>query len=104
MAGTSCDAGCACETASESAAGVGVSATWSECNSEIRGHCAADSFVYHMGTASKDGRTVTSGGRVLFVVGRGDDLREARANALRRVAAIECDNLFYRKDIGWQAT
>ena len=41
-----------------------------------------------------------SGGRVLFVVGKGATLAEARANALRDVARIGCDNLFHRTDIG----
>ena len=40
------------------------------------------------------------GGRVLFVVGKGATLAEARANALRDVARIGCDNLFHRTDIG----
>lgn len=70
---------------------------------EIKGLDRADALVYHMGTAEKDGVTVTSGGRVLFVVGRGENLRAAREQALRGVSAIECDNLFYRPDIGWRA-
>lgn len=37
---------------------------------------------------------------MLFVVGRGATLAEARAAALRDVARIECDNLFHRSDIG----
>ena len=45
-------------------------------------------------------RILTSGGRVLFVVGKGATLAEARANALRDVARIGCDNLFHRTDIG----
>ena len=43
---------------------------------------------------------VPGGGRVLFVVGKGATLAEARANALRDVARIGCDNLFHRTDIG----
>lgn len=59
--------------------------------------------VYHMGTAFENGRLVTSGGRVMIVVGKGGDLAEARRNALVAAGKIECDNLFYRSDIGWQA-
>uniref|UniRef100_UPI0040564231 phosphoribosylamine--glycine ligase n=1 Tax=Alistipes sp. TaxID=1872444 RepID=UPI0040564231 len=59
--------------------------------------------VYHMGTALKEGKIVTNGGRVLFVVGRGEDLAKAREDALQRVEKIECENLFYRRDIGHQA-
>ncbi len=56
--------------------------------------------VYHMGTRAEDGRVVTAGGRVLFVVGRGATLAEAREKALADVARIDCDNLFHRSDIG----
>lgn len=58
--------------------------------------------IYHMGTASKDGRTVTSGGRVLMVVGSGETLQDAHDKALEAVGRICCDNLFYRRDIGWR--
>ncbi len=61
---------------------------------------AVDAQVYHMGTALKDGKIVTSGGRVLFVVGTGDSLKAARENVLAQIAKIECDNLFHRTDIG----
>lgn len=67
---------------------------------EINGIDEAGTVVYHMGTTVSEGKTVTSGGRVLFVVGRGESLNEARTNALKGVSAIECDNLFYRADIG----
>ena len=61
-----------------------------------------DVRIYHMGTAMKDGGYVTSGGRVLMVVGSGDDLKSARDLALRSAECIRCDNFFYRKDIGWR--
>ncbi len=61
-----------------------------------------DIRVFHMGTSSKEGRFYTSGGRVLMVVGSGEDLRQARDKALAAVESIECDNLFYRRDIGWR--
>ena len=56
--------------------------------------------VYQMGTARKDGELVTAGGRVLMVVGRGATLEEAHGKAMQGVHAIQCDNLFYRHDIG----
>ncbi len=56
--------------------------------------------VYHMGTRADGGRVVTAGGRVLFVVGHGATLAEAREKALADVALIGCDNLFHRSDIG----
>ena len=58
--------------------------------------------IYHMGTSSKDGRLVTSGGRVMMVVGKGKDLLQARDKALAAVEKVGCDNLFYRRDIGWR--
>ena len=61
-----------------------------------------DIRIFHMGTAVKDGEYVTAGGRVLMVVGFGDDLKSAREHALKAVDCIKCDSLFYRKDIGWR--
>lgn len=66
----------------------------------IGGLESLDSTVYHMGTAHKEGATVTAGGRVLMVVGRGTTLREAREQALVDIRKIECESLFYRSDIG----
>lgn len=66
----------------------------------IEGVEGLQSKAYHMGTAQKDGKLVTAGGRVLMVVGRGETLVEAKAMAERDCAKIECENLFYRKDIG----
>ena len=67
-------------------------------------HCEerSDVAIYHMGTSLKDGKYYTAGGRVLMVVGFGADLQEAHDKALAAVESIECDNLFYRRDIGWR--
>ena len=67
---------------------------------EITGLENVEGTVYHMGTKADGDRIVTAGGRVLFVVGTGRDLAEARAAALRDVERIGCDNLFHRTDIG----
>ena len=67
---------------------------------EIKGLDRVEGALYHMGTKTDGSRILTSGGRVLFVVGKGATLAEARANALRDVARIGCDNLFHRTDIG----
>lgn len=56
--------------------------------------------IYHMGTAEKEGGVVTSGGRVLMVVGQADTLDGARQKALEAIKHIRCDNLFWRSDIG----
>ncbi len=67
---------------------------------EIKGLDKVEGAVYHMGTKAEGGKVVTAGGRVLFVVGRGATIPEAREAALRDVGRIECDNLFHRTDIG----
>ena len=69
----------------------------------IRGTEKVDGTVFHMGTAVKDGELVTNGGRVLFVVAKGATLADAHRKANEEVAKIECENLFYRKDIGHKA-
>ncbi|MBO4670419.1 MAG: phosphoribosylamine--glycine ligase [Bacteroidales bacterium] len=69
----------------------------------ISGIDAAGARVYHMGTALKDGRLVTNGGRVLMPVCKGRSLAEARKKVYEAVSRIQCDNLFYRSDIAHQA-
>ena len=66
---------------------------------DIHGLDAVEAQVYHMGTAVRDGRVFTNGGRVLMVVSGGKDLADARARVYAEVAKIECENLFYRNDI-----
>ncbi len=62
----------------------------------------ADVAVYHMGTSAADGKLVTSGGRVMMVLAKGESLMAARDKALAAVRKIDCPNLFYRSDIGWR--
>ena len=69
----------------------------------IRGVENVSSKVFHMGTAMKGGELVTNGGRVMFVVASAPTLREAQQKAMEDVKRIECDNLFYRTDIGAKA-
>ena len=59
--------------------------------------------VYHAGTALKDGKLVTSGGRVLGVTALGSDLREALDKSYAAVEKIDFENKHYRKDIGHRA-
>lgn len=67
---------------------------------EIKGLDKAKGNIYHMGTRRDGDRLLTSGGRVLMVVGRGDTLEEANKAALADVAEIDCPSLFHRTDIG----
>ena len=56
--------------------------------------------VYHAGTAEKDGRLVTNGGRVLGVTATGKTLPEALQKAYEAVGKIHWDGVHYRHDIG----
>ncbi|MEK7287591.1 MAG: phosphoribosylamine--glycine ligase [Elusimicrobiota bacterium] len=56
--------------------------------------------VFHAGTAKESGRLVSSGGRVLSVVGLGINSREARSRAYGAVSVIKFEGMQYRKDIG----
>lgn len=62
-----------------------------------------DLLVFHAGTALKDGRIVTNGGRVLGVTGRGDSVKAAIAKAYDGVGVISWRGAQYRTDIGKKA-
>ena len=62
-----------------------------------------DTFVFHAGTALKDGCVVTSGGRVLGVTARGATIQDAVASAYGAVKRIGWDGVQYRKDIAQRA-
>ncbi|UVI30921.1 phosphoribosylamine--glycine ligase [Paenibacillus spongiae] len=64
---------------------------------------AQGALVFHAGTAEKDGKIVTSGGRVLGIVGRGRDIAEARARAYEAVSAIHFEGMHVRSDIAAKA-
>ncbi len=55
--------------------------------------------VFHAGTALKDGRLVTAGGRVLSVAAHGATLQEAVARAYEAAACISFEGMHYRRDI-----
>ncbi len=73
----------------------------------IRGLDAAAALpgvkVFHAGTALREGRVVTNGGRVLGVTATGDDVAEARRRAYAAVAAIQFEGAQWRTDIGSKA-
>ena len=60
-------------------------------------------IVYHAGTAIKDGKLVTSGGRVLGVTALGSDLQQALDKAYAALGEIHFDNMHFRHDIGKKA-
>jgi len=60
-------------------------------------------FVYHAGTAIKNGRIVTAGGRVLTIVGRGGTFEHAIRNAYAGLMHVQFEGMQYRHDIGRKA-
>jgi phosphoribosylamine--glycine ligase len=63
----------------------------------------ADQKVFHAGTAIDGEDVVTSGGRVLCVVGLGDSVADAAARAYESVDKIHWDGVYSRRDIGHRA-
>jgi phosphoribosylamine--glycine ligase len=59
-----------------------------------------DIILCHAGTAMKEGKIVTSGGRVLGVCAKGKDIEEARKKVYANAEKISFDGMYYRKDIG----
>ena len=62
-----------------------------------------DLVVFHAGTVVRDGKIVSSGGRVLGVTALGDTVQDAIDRAYRGVSAITWEGVHYRKDIGRKA-
>jgi phosphoribosylamine--glycine ligase len=62
-----------------------------------------DAHVFHAGTTVKDGKVVTSGGRVLCVVALGDMVKHAQNHAYEIAEKIHFDGSQMRRDIGWRA-
>ena len=71
---------------------------------EIHGLDALDAMddvvAFHAGTAMRDGRLVTHGGRVLGVTALADDLRGSIDRAYEAVDRVQFDNRYFRRDIG----
>ena len=64
---------------------------------------AQDLFVFHAGTKKGDsGEFETNGGRVLLA-GEANTLKEAQEAVYKGLKHLQCDGVFYRKDIGYKA-
>ena len=59
-----------------------------------------DSIVFHSGTALKDGKVVTNGGRVIAVSSYGKDKAEALAKSFHEAEKIKFTDKYFRSDIG----
>jgi phosphoribosylamine--glycine ligase len=62
-----------------------------------------DVQIFHGGTATRDGRLVTNGGRVLSVTALGAGLAEARLKAYEAVSQVSFEGMHFRRDIGERA-
>src|SRR3989338_7762190 len=60
-------------------------------------------FVFHAGSAERQGRFLTSGGRVLGVTALGTNIQEAVREVYRAIGEIEWDGMHYRRDIAQRA-
>jgi phosphoribosylamine--glycine ligase len=59
--------------------------------------------VFHAGTRDRAGGVATNGGRVLCVVGLGDNVAGAATTAYQAVGRIRWDGVYFRPDIGHRA-
>jgi phosphoribosylamine--glycine ligase len=61
---------------------------------------AAGALVFHGGTAARDGKVVTNGGRILSVTATGETVADARLRAYAAVDHVTFAGVQYRSDIG----
>jgi phosphoribosylamine--glycine ligase len=62
----------------------------------------SEALIFQAGTRRADGGLETAGGRVLNIVGLGEDLPQARANAYGAIAKQPFEGAFWRRDIAWR--
>jgi len=60
-----------------------------------------DSIVFHAGTAIKDGKIVTNGGRVIAITSLDDDFRKAIKKSYQNIEKLSFNRMYYRTDIGF---
>ncbi|GHI01239.1 phosphoribosylamine--glycine ligase [Neobacillus kokaensis] len=70
----------------------------------LAGIAEISEYVFHAGTSQNEaGDFVTAGGRVLLVGAKALELEEAQGKVYKELAKLNCDGVFYRKDIGMKA-
>ena len=62
-----------------------------------------EAMVFHAGTALKDGKVFTSGGRVLCVTALGDTVKQAQTHAYALADRLHFTGMQMRRDIGFRA-
>ena len=60
-----------------------------------------DSVVFHAGTAERNGKVVTNGGRVLAITSFGKDFPAAIKKSYQNAEKLHFDKMYFRKDIGF---
>jgi len=60
-----------------------------------------DSIVFHAGAIEKDGKIVTSGGRVMAITSYGNTYQEAIKKSYQSIENLHFDKMIYRNDIGF---
>ena len=60
-----------------------------------------DSIAFHAGATIKDGKIVTSGGRVMAITSYGETYQEAIKKSYQSIEKLHFDKMNYRKDIGF---
>jgi len=61
-----------------------------------------EAIVFHAGTKTENGKTVTAGGRVLAVSAVSDDIKSTVDKVYKSVEKIKFENSYYRRDIAWR--
>ena len=69
---------------------------------EIKGiNSIKDSIPFHAGAVLKDGKVITSGGRVMAITSYGNTYQEAIKKSYQNIEKLHFDKMNYRKDIGF---
>ena len=62
---------------------------------------STDSIIFHAGTKIEDGNVISNGGRVLAITSYGNDFQEAIKKSYAQIAKLHFDDMYFRKDIGF---
>lgn len=60
-----------------------------------------DSLIFHAGATTKEGKVITSGGRVMAITSYGNTYNEAIKKSYQNINKLCFDKMYYRKDIGF---